>query len=391
MIRTLLILFCCCLTTLAAAQDADLPYVGPIGYGQTVEDSITPAAFFDWWQISLRRGDVIRVEMQAAGGLEPLLGLLDANQDLVTRSEDGAADSAVVLSYEVPADGAFTIVATRVGNAEGASSGGYALRLMLVTSAAPTPDGIQDVTFRCPNTAEVEATTVLSLRLLDDFVDGLNYRVTVYGVDGFIPVIRVDITGDTPVTYCNFSNEPLVGDRFTLPGDSERTVPETDPLTAAETDISGVADIVNLTIASRDGAAGRYLLVIQGLAIEPQGDRDVVELALGPLVAQSGQVTLYMVGAADSRLDPFLATEDEAFTCDDAGRRGCAAVPEVTGAGVEQDGQDGSLLRLTADRSDAGVILQPGGTDWVPLELRAREDRTRGGYALLVLGELPGS
>jgi hypothetical protein len=379
------------LTALTAAQDpADVPYTGPIGYGQMVEDTLTPAAFFDWWQVGMRQGDVIRVEMQAAGGLEPLLGLLDANQDLITRSEDGVADGLVVLNYEVPADGAYTIVATRVGNANGTSSGSYSLRLMLISGAAPTPDDMQDVTFRCPNTAEVEATTVLSLRLREDFGPELNYRVTVYGVDGFIPIIRVDIGGETPTSYCNFSNAPLVGDRFTLPGEDERTVPDTDPLTAAETDISGVSEVVHVTVASRDGAAGRYLLIVQGFEIEPTGDRDVVELALGPLVAREGAATVYMVGAADSRLDPFIATEDEAFTCDDAGGRGCEGLPAATGAGAVQAGVDGSVISLTADRSDAGVILQPGGTNWVPLELRAREDRTRGGYALLVVGEMGG-
>ncbi len=376
--------------SLAAAQDpADVPFIGPIGLGQTVEDTLTPAAFFDWWQITLRQGDAIRVEMQASGGLEPLLGLLNENQDLVVRGEDGLPDSSVFITYEAPADGAYTIVATRVGNANGQSAGAYNLRVLLLNAAVPTPDDLQDVTFRCPNTAEVEATTVLSLRLREDFFPELNYRVTVYGVDGFIPVIRVDLPeGDTPVSYCNFSNEPLVGDRFTLPGEAERTVPDTDPLTAAETDISGVSQIVNLTIASRDGASGRYMLVLQGLQIGPQRDRDLIELALGPLVAQQGAVTVYMVGAADSRLDPFIATENETLTCDDAGVRACENVPAATGAGVVQTGVDGSERTVTADRSDAGLILQPGAPIWLPLEFRAREDRTRGGYALIIIGEL---
>jgi hypothetical protein len=390
MTRSLLILLVLLTgAALAAAQDpADTAYVGPIGYGQTVEDTITVNAIFDWWQLTMRRGDSIRVEMQAAGGLEPLLGLLDADQNLVSRSEDGLADGLVALTYEVPADGLYTIVATRVGNANGSSAGSYSLRLMLLASVAPTPDDLQDVSFRCPNTAEVEATTVLSLRLRDDFREGIAYRVTVYGVDGFIPVIRVEIGGDDPITYCNFSNEPMVGDRFTLPGEAERTVPDTDPLTAAETDISGSGEIINLTIASRDAAPGRYLLVVQGLQIEPQRDRDIVELALGPLVAREGSATVYMVGAADSRLDPFIAYSAGGLSCDDAGRRGCEGVPPVTGAGVVQAGVDDSVITLTADRADAGIILQPGTTDWIPLEFYAREDRTRGGYALLVLGAL---
>ncbi|HUN08619.1 MAG TPA: hypothetical protein PLQ56_18575 [Aggregatilineales bacterium] len=378
-----------CVSVTAAQDPTDVPFIGPIGFGQTVEDTLTPGAFFDWWQITLRRGDAIRVDMQASGGLEPLLGLLNENQDLVVRGEDGLPDSSVFITYEAPADGLYTIVATRVGNANGQSSGAYSLRLLLLNAAVPTPDDLQDVTFRCPNTAEVEATTVLSLRLREDFYPDLNYRVTVYGVDGFIPVIRVDLPeGDTPISYCNFSNEPLVGDRFTLPGEDEQTVPDTDPLTAAETDIGGVSQIVNLTIASRDGAAGRYMLVLQGLQIDPQRDRDVVEVALGPLVARQGSVTAYMVGAADSRLDPFIATENEAFTCDDAGIRACESVPAATGAGVVQRGVDGSQRILVADRSDAGVILQPGEPVWLPLELRAREDRTRGGYALIIIGEL---
>jgi len=95
-----------CVSVTAAQDPTDVPFIGPIGFGQTVEDTLTPGAFFDWWQITLRRGDAIRVDM---GGLEPLLGLLNENQDLVVRGEDGLPDSSVFITYEAPADGLYTM------------------------------------------------------------------------------------------------------------------------------------------------------------------------------------------------------------------------------------------------------------------------------------------
>jgi hypothetical protein len=93
-----------------------------------------------------------------------------------------------------------------------------------------------------------------------------------------------------------------------------------------------------------------------------------------------------MIGASDSRLDPFVRLDTpEGIECDDAGRRGCDEVPSITGAGVAIN--DG--VTITGDRFDAGLRLAPGHPDPLTLELSSRKSGTYGEYALLVIGELP--
>jgi hypothetical protein len=93
-----------------------------------------------------------------------------------------------------------------------------------------------------------------------------------------------------------------------------------------------------------------------------------------------------MVGVgANSRLDPFMRFADSRNGCDDAGRRACADVPPVTGAGVVF-GAGGSV---TGDRFDAGLSFEPGTLGWREIALGSFSGSTSGDYALLITGELP--
>src|SRR5690349_8097324 len=67
--------------------DPDLPVAGAIGFDEPIKETITQVGFFDRWQIALSANDVIEVQMQAEGGLEPLIGILNPGQDLQARSD----------------------------------------------------------------------------------------------------------------------------------------------------------------------------------------------------------------------------------------------------------------------------------------------------------------
>jgi len=104
-----------------------------------------------------------------------------------------------------------------------------------------------------------------------------------------------------------------------------------------------------------------------------------VQVRLGALPAESTSLLVYMVGG-DNRLDPTVLFEDG--HCDDAGRRVCADVPAINGAGVTLS--DSSVI---GDRFDAGMVI----SDTLPhtLTLTSFSNRTNGSYAIMLVGEVP--
>ncbi|MBI5667484.1 MAG: hypothetical protein HZC41_05705 [Chloroflexi bacterium] len=380
--RQLLLLLIVLLAVPALAQD--VPTVTSISYGSTVEDTITEAAIFDWWQVQAAEGDQLAIEMAASGGLEPLVAVLSPGGDVVARSNDGSAGATVSLNYTAQASALYTIVATRVGGADGTSTGTYTLRLRR-GNPAPRPDTYQDVTFRCH---DFEATTAATISFAEDAKTDLRHRVTVYGMDGFKPVIRLTFSASDTFSDCNVDAEHTTDDTFTLPGEPPRTITADTRDNASQLIISGAENmrLITLTIASRDGQPGRYVAVIEGFTLE-RGDRDAVEVRVGPLAAETTALTVYMVGTASSRLDPLIYLPASDQSCDDAGRRGCEDVPSFTGAGFTLHESGGTTI--TGDRNDAGIMLAPGNPDPITLELGSRNGETYGDYALVLIGELP--
>ena len=383
---SLIIGLCILLAVPVLAQDTDVETVAPINIDDVVEDSLTQKAFFDWWQVQAIEGDILVLDMAASGGLQPLIGILDIGGTLAARSPDGAADSTVSLEYTVPADGQYTIVATRVGNADGSSTGSYSLRLRRA-NAAPLPNNpYQDVTFRCE---DYDVTTATTLVFQEDPAKGLKHRITVYGIDGFQPVIRLNVDVPEPYELCNTDAARTVGDTFTLPGEAARAITETTQNTASQLLINGAeeAGIITITIGSKDGQPGRYFAIIDGFSIEPATDVDAIEARVGPLAAKTTAIQMYMIAGENSRIDPLMYRPDTDETCDDAGRKGCEGVISFTGAGATLN--EGTGATFTGDRSDAGLLLNPGNPDPMVIEFGSRDGRTHGGYALVLIGELP--
>jgi hypothetical protein len=129
------------------------------------------------------------------------------------------------------------------------------------------------------------------------------------------------------------------------------------------------------------------MIIVDGLTIEPSTDVDAVEVRVGPLAAKTTAIQMYMIDAESSRLDPFMTRPDIEETCDDAGRKGCEAVVSFTGSGATL--HEGNGATFVGDRSDAGLLLKPGNPDPMVVELSSRDGRTHGGYALVLIGELP--
>lgn len=366
------------------AQD-DAPSINNITYGQLVEETITANAIFDWWRMQAAEGDQLSVEMAASGGLQPLLAILGPSGDAVSRSEDGAANATVRLNYTVPAAGQYTIVATRVGGPNGTSAGTYTLRLLRDNPTRVVADPARQVTFRC---GEIETAAAATITFAEDPKPSLSHRVTVFGIDGFKPAVRVVFSASPEFEDCTVDARLSAGDTFTLPGETARTLTPDTLEDVSQVILGGAENMgtISLTIASRGGAPGRYMAVIEGFSID-RGDRDAVNVSIGPLAARTTALTVYMVGTPNSRLDPYIFRPDTEQSCDDAGRRGCEAIPSFVGAGYTQHRDD--IVMITGDRNDAGVVLTSGSADPVTLELSSRGGDTYGDYALVLIGELP--
>ncbi len=348
------------------------------------KDSITSKAFYDWWHIQASAGDLMVIEMGGSDGLAPLIGILDSTGTLVAKSNDGEPNHSISLDYKVPADGQYTIVTTRVGNEKGTTTGRYAIRVRKANPPDQSNNSNQyeDVTFPCQN---FEATTVASLRFAEDPRPSLRYRITVYGIDGFVPVIRLnfDVPGQDPYKICNTNADETIGDTYTLPGEAERSITKDTLSSASQLSFTGAdkAGFVSVTIASKDGAAGRYIAVIDGFTIGTATNTDTFDVRIGPL-AKLTPLMVYMVATADSRLDPYMKWANGNLECDDAGRGDCKAVPSFNKAGVTL--HDGPSTAIIGDRSDAGLMLTPGTTDIMTLELGSRANETYGDYALFL-------
>lgn len=361
---------------------------GAIAYGQTVTGTITDDAYFDWWRFGALRGDEITITMAASGGLAPLIGLLNSESELLARSDDrpqgirvdSPPNGTAVLRFTIQQEGRYIINTTRVGTVDGTTTGRYTLALALNSGGRST--SLQDVTFLCrANTV----TTAASFAFREDTQYSGTFRISVFGLDGFRPVIRTETTESTE---CTSEGDALAGTAYTLPGEDTVTLPDELPIPAAQLTLEQPGAVI-LTVGSIDGAAGRYILLIEGFSIRPADDTDQLVARLGPLAAETS-MRIYMLRAENTRIDPYIealldSTTGERADCDDAGRRDCADIPAATEYSIVfPDGR-----RISGDRLDAGVTIATGSPSPVTLTLGSRSGRTEGAYHVLVVGQLP--
>lgn len=105
----------------------------PLAYGETVEGEVSDAQFEIPYQFTGAEGDVIHARMvvdDSGEFYEPSLILLDADNSVVA-SYDGWYEA--ILLTPLPADGEYTLLASRVGGRTGTDAGNYTLTLDLLS------------------------------------------------------------------------------------------------------------------------------------------------------------------------------------------------------------------------------------------------------------------
>jgi hypothetical protein len=390
--RLALIVFLLGLFVLLPSHAQDVPTSAPIAVDVPISDTITDAAPFDIWEFPALAGEQYRADMQAADGLAPLLGLRAPSGDIIVASnqfddgttQDAEPDDLVTIFFEVPAAGDYALVATRVGTDGGTTEGNYTLTMSLIAAAPEPDDAYVDVTFRC---GTANATTAITVQLRNQAMLENGYQITVYGFDGFDPVIRLGGDDGRSGTPCEESEGPDEQTAF------EFELGDFGDFTFAAVDVTGVArlnvlpeqsETIRITVGSRDGASGHFALQFSNLTVESAGEVASLTVRSGPF-AKDESVTLWMLRDRLSRLDPMLAVPDGVTNCADLGLRSCSN--GLTGAGIRvlSDG----VVQLASDRLDAVAYLETTGIQPVEVTVASQNPRSTGAYALWLFGFLP--
>jgi hypothetical protein len=369
-----------------ATPDINAPGNFPITYNETVNQTITAGGFYDTYRIQAIVGDTIVVYMTASNGLAPYVAILSPGSDTLATSIAGEVNGMVTVEWTVEETGIYTIVATRVDDEFGTTTGDYELQVRNANPSIPTIDPMTEAVFQCQ---DFEAVNVVSLDFGEDAGQTDQYRISVYGFDGLQPVIRIYIPS-LNLLDCSQDGRFMVGDVVSLPNEMSLTVPESDANAAARLHLTGIEDTtaISLTVGAARRTPGRFALVIEGLQIGEDQDIDTITLMNGALAAAS-PLMVYMVHAQNSRVDPFIFTtlaDGTQLTCDDAGRRTCMSeVPSFRDLGFTfVDGNP-----LVGTRFDAGVTVAPAWSEQLNISFTSYDYRTTGAYALVVIGQLP--
>ncbi len=104
-----------------------------------VQAQITDEEFVHFWDFDVQAGETITIEMdELNGGLDPLLVLIDANNNVLAYDDDSAGDfNAQLRNISLPETGTYTVAATRYQQAQGYTTGEY--RLVITYGALPDP------------------------------------------------------------------------------------------------------------------------------------------------------------------------------------------------------------------------------------------------------------
>ncbi|RPI97013.1 MAG: hypothetical protein EHM39_10190, partial [Chloroflexi bacterium] len=124
-----------------------------------VQAQITDDEFVHFWDFDVQAGETITIEMEELnGGLDPLLILIDANNNVLAYDDDGAGDfNAQLRNISLPETGTYTVAATRYEQAQGYTTGEY--RLVITYGALPDPTA-QPGAANVPGDGSVQVSSV---------------------------------------------------------------------------------------------------------------------------------------------------------------------------------------------------------------------------------------
>jgi hypothetical protein len=120
----------------------------PVTYGESVQGTIDATTPSVTYTLQGAAGDTITVVMsRASGDLDSYLYLLDENGQLLFEDNDsGGEDGNARMVYTLPVDGTYLITATRLGQAQGTTSGNFLLDVISNAAQPPVAAGAEEAT-----------------------------------------------------------------------------------------------------------------------------------------------------------------------------------------------------------------------------------------------------
>ncbi|PJF44793.1 MAG: hypothetical protein CUN55_02120 [Phototrophicales bacterium] len=391
----------------------------------TASGTITNDSYIFSWCFDGTRGQTVTVTVNAtSGNLDPLIGLTNIDFDPVYIENDdiSANDFDSSFTFTLPETRQYVIIVTRSGIQDGKTTGNFTLSVGLDgESPSTTTDsttfefptigdgtssaGLEDaaIFIQCDTGERVRGAIQFSFIAVNP---GFSYTATVLGIDGFDPVLVVETRPG--IGTCNDDNPNVLGSRVDVPGygnvfatTSSAQVRFTSP---------GRGNPINIIVGSFNDEPGRFVLIIEGLAISPSTELDGFSVRV-PEDAQEEPLGVYMV-ARYTDLDPYMyiaageglnaaySPDGEFFPdlidynrvfgplyeCDDASVAPCDFSPNF---------ENGNILisngsSYNPGRVDAGLMLIPYTTDPILYVLGSLNGASSGTYAILVTGYVPG-
>jgi hypothetical protein len=109
--------------------------------GESVQDTLSDNDYVHFWDFEVTAGEPVTISMEeVSGGLDPLLILIDANDNVLAYDDDGGGNfSAELRNITFPESGTYTVVATRYQQAQGYTTGEYRLTIHYGAVEEPAP------------------------------------------------------------------------------------------------------------------------------------------------------------------------------------------------------------------------------------------------------------
>lgn len=104
----------------------------PLEYGAIIEGDLTDERSALYYRFTGSAGDRVTLRMERIGGaLDPLVALTDgAAREIISDDDSGGGQNSLIAAFVLPADGDYTILATRYERAAGITTGRFRLTLM---------------------------------------------------------------------------------------------------------------------------------------------------------------------------------------------------------------------------------------------------------------------
>lgn len=162
----------------------------PLPFGEYVEGELSSSTYEVFYSFEGSAGDVVSIEMFPKPGtydLDPYIFLRDPSGQNIGENDDFGYPLSLVVA-ELPADGTYTILATRSGGSTGSSEGAYWIRVNQVELA--TPGSTYEATIQ--SDSEQDTPNLYFLRPAESGPVTIGFSQTVGDLFASVQVVTMD-------------------------------------------------------------------------------------------------------------------------------------------------------------------------------------------------------